>query len=59
LDDCDADLILKGAVVDTATWVLLIIGMIPGFYLGRWRAESRRAHFDQDRVWASKDLYRR
>jgi hypothetical protein len=46
-------------VVDTATWVLLIIGMIPGFYLGRWRAESRRAHFDQDRVWASQEAYRK
>ena len=46
-------------MVDTATWVLLVIGMIPGFYLGRWRAEGRRARFDQDRVWASKDAYRR
>jgi hypothetical protein len=46
-------------VVDSAIWVILIIGVLIGFYLGRWRTEGRRARFDQDRVWDSRANYRK
>ena len=46
-------------MVDSAIWVILIIGMVLGFYLGRWRTENRRARFDQDRIWKSRDTYRK
>jgi hypothetical protein len=39
-------------------WLLMAIGTIPGFYVGRWTAESRRAHHDMDRTWNGRKNYR-
>ncbi|WP_156934778.1 hypothetical protein [Pseudonocardia spinosispora] len=39
-------------------WIMLFIGAVPGYYLGRWRAENRRARFDQDNVWKGRHKYR-
>ena len=48
----------KGALVDTM-WLILLIGVILGFYLGRGRAENQRARHDQDRVWEGRHNYRK
>ena len=39
-------------------WVVLVVGVLIGMYLGRWWAEIRRARFDMDRTWASRKTYR-
>jgi hypothetical protein len=44
--------------MDSGLWLILLIGIFLGFYLGRWRTENRRARFDQDRVWKSRGAYR-
>lgn len=48
----------KGVLVD-AIWLILLIGVILGFYLGRGRAENQRARHDQDRVWDARHNYRK
>ncbi|HEY2095555.1 MAG: hypothetical protein QOI50_2341 [Pseudonocardiales bacterium] len=44
--------------MDSGLWLILLVGVFLGFYLGRWRAENRRARFDQDRVWNGRKAYR-
>lgn len=39
-------------------WLLLGIGMIPGFYLGRWTAEVGRARQDMKKAWNGRTGYR-
>ena len=46
-------------MVDSAIWVILIIGMVLGFYLGRGRTENQRARHDQARTWDSRHNYRK
>jgi hypothetical protein len=43
----------------TATWLLMAVGSIPGFFVGRRTAEFGRARYDQKRVWAQRQNYRR
>ena len=51
---------LEVPAVETYTILgLMAIGFIPGFYLGRWYAETFRAMFDRRRIWENRDLYRR
>lgn len=38
--------------------VLLIIGVIVSYLLGRWRAENGRARADQRNVWKNRKNYR-
>lgn len=38
---------------------LLLLGMVPGFYLGRWHAETFRAKTEMQRAWAGRRGYRR
>jgi hypothetical protein len=46
--------------VDIYTILTLIaVGTVPGFYVGRWYAETFRAKFDMKRIWKNRDLYRR
>jgi hypothetical protein len=40
-------------------WMLLLVGMIPGFYVGRWSAERGRARYDGKRAWNQRQNYRR
>lgn len=47
-----------GTVMDVATWLLLALGAVPGFFLGRWTAETRRARFDMGNVWTNRNRYR-
>lgn len=44
--------------MDSALWIVLFVGVVLGYYLGRWRAESRRARFDQGNVWNARHKYR-
>lgn len=39
-------------------WVMLALGVFLGWYIGRWRAENRRARFDQQAVWKNRHRYR-
>jgi hypothetical protein len=48
----------EGAPVD-AIWLILLIGVFLGFYLGRGRAENQRARHDQNRTWESRHNYRK
>lgn len=41
-----------------AMWVVLVVGILIGCFVGRWWAEVRRARFDMDRVWDSRKNYR-
>jgi len=41
-----------------AVWLVLLIGVFIGFYLGRWRAENGRARADQTRTWDTRTAYR-
>jgi hypothetical protein len=43
----------------TDLWTLLIVGVIIGWYIGRWRAENRRARFDMNNTWNSRQNYRK
>lgn len=45
--------------MDIATWLLLGLGAVPGFFLGRWSAEGRRARHDMRTVWNGRSRYRR
>ena len=42
----------------TQTLVLILIGTIPGYFVGRWRAEVGRARADARRAWAGRASYR-
>jgi hypothetical protein len=39
-------------------WVMLGLGGLLGFFVGRWSAETRRARFDMDRTWQGRKGYR-
>lgn len=39
-------------------WLLIGIGTIPGFYFGRWTAETGRARHDMDKTWNGRKNYR-
>jgi hypothetical protein len=46
--------------MDTSTVVgILIVGAAGGFPLGQWWAEIARARHDMERVWESRNHYRR
>lgn len=45
--------------MDVATIVLLVLGAVPGFFVGRWSAESRRARSDMSKTWKGRSNYRR
>ncbi|MEU6698821.1 hypothetical protein [Pseudonocardia sp. NPDC046786] len=47
-----------GATMDIATILLLLLGGVGGFFVGRWSAETRRAHFDRNAVWNNRKRYR-
>jgi hypothetical protein len=38
--------------------LVLVIGMLFGFWLGRWWGEFRRARYDMRRIWETKRNYR-
>jgi hypothetical protein len=44
--------------VENALWLMLVIGVFIGWFLGRWTAETRRARSDMNRVWNSRKNYR-
>lgn len=44
--------------MDIASWLLLALGAIPGFWLGRRSAENRRARFDMNNTWNGRAKYR-
>jgi membrane protein YqaA with SNARE-associated domain len=50
-------------VITDAIWGVLVLGGASGWFLGRsfgrWRAENRRARFDQDRIWSARKNYRK
>jgi hypothetical protein len=39
-------------------WLILVVGVFMGMFLGRWWAEIRRARHDMDRIWNSRRNYR-
>jgi hypothetical protein len=41
-----------------ALWLMLALGVVLGFLIGRWTAENRRARFDMDKTWQSRRNYR-
>lgn len=46
--------------MDTSVLIgLVLLGMVPGFYLGRWHAEISRARIDMRRAWQGRRGYRR
>jgi hypothetical protein len=45
-------------IVENALWLMLVIGIFIGWFLGRRTAENRRARTDMDRVWDSRKNYR-
>jgi hypothetical protein len=44
--------------VENALWLMLVIGVFIGWWLGRRTAENRRARTDMDRVWDARKNYR-
>jgi hypothetical protein len=44
--------------VTEALWLMLALGAVLGFLIGRWSAENRRARSDMDKVWNSRRSYR-
>jgi hypothetical protein len=55
---CIASALVKGVVMENALWLMLVIGVFIGWFLGRWTAENRRARSDMNRVWNSRKNYR-
>lgn len=53
-----ASAVLGVVDVENALWLVLVIGVFIGWFLGRWTAESRRARSDMNRVWNSRKNYR-
>lgn len=49
---------LEGWGMESGLWLLLVVGAVLGFYLGRWRAENKRARVDMERVWDNRRSYR-
>ena len=43
----------------TALIVGIVIGLLAGHYLGRWRAEVARARADMRSTWRNRSGYRR
>lgn len=39
-------------------WLLVALGTIPGFYVGRWTAETGRARADMGKAWNGRKNYR-
>lgn len=39
-------------------WLMLGLGGLAGFFIGRWSAETRRARSDMDKVWKGRRGYR-
>ncbi|RZT87119.1 hypothetical protein EV383_4027 [Pseudonocardia sediminis] len=39
-------------------WLMLAVGVFLGWYIGRWRAETRRARADMRTVWNNRSKYR-
>jgi hypothetical protein len=49
---------LDVTAVDTYTILaLMAVGVVPGFYIGRWYAEAFRAKYDSDRIQESHYAY--
>lgn len=42
----------------TALIVVLVVGLVLGFGVGRWWAERARALYDMRQVWAGQRRYR-
>ena len=38
--------------------LLILVGVVLGFYLGRWSAEFRRARADMNGIWGGRRRYR-
>lgn len=53
-----ASAVLGVVDVENALWLVLVIGVFIGWFLGRWTAENRRARSDMNRVWNSRKNYR-
>lgn len=41
-----------------AMWVILVVGLLAGIWLGRRLAENQRARSDMARIWNSRRNYR-
>jgi hypothetical protein len=41
-----------------ALWLMLALGALFGFFVGRWSAETRRARHDMGKVWEGRRGYR-
>ncbi len=39
-------------------FVVLAIGAILGFYIGRWWTERQRGRFEMQQAWERRNLYR-
>ena len=44
--------------MDPAMVVILAVGMLLGFWVGRWWGETRRARYDMKRTWDGRKGYR-
>lgn len=44
--------------MDTSTIILLLLGGVGGYFVGRWTTETRRAMFDRGNVWDNRKRYR-
>lgn len=38
--------------------ILLLLGGVGGYFVGRWAAETRRAMFDRGVIWRNRRRYR-
>ncbi len=39
-------------------WLMLAVGVFLGWFIGRWRAENRRARVDMNNTWKNRRNYR-
>lgn len=53
-----ASALIEVVVVENALWLMLVIGVFIGWFVGRRSGENRRARHDMDRVWGSRKNYR-
>lgn len=44
--------------MDASVILLLLVGVVVGFYLGRWTTEFRRGRFDSSTAWNARRRYR-
>lgn len=42
----------------TDIWTLLSVGAVFGWFIGRWRAENKRARHDMNKTWNNRKDYR-